>query len=424
MTTDVKEDVMGTEMRIGIAAGLVIVAATSVYFIYGSDRSDGDLLLTPETTAAKSSSDLKAPAKKSKATRTTSVAKRSATKPPSTSADKSVAAKSSRDLSVSRRTRNVGSPTSVRTTPNGGVNVAQANRADSVRPQTPPAANVARPAAITRTAPKRQSPLVLSSADASSSSKDFNATPVAPARMPAHRTTKPIDRSDSDSKADTRSAMVLKPSNESAAKPFDSTPTEIKSSNATKQEETRPLRVATRSTPPRTNSNANRRVARRTKPVVRTASIDDSSRPVAPQAETWPKRHTIESGDTLSDISMKYYGTSRMIEFIVDANPDMKGPRSLRIGRELVIPEPGTSRKSSVVRLASDRDRPTARRTKSPVVVAPARKYTVRKGDTFYSIARDLCGSSSRWKEVFNANKSIVSSPSKLKPGMVLTIPS
>ena len=43
---------MGTEMRIGIAAGLIIVAATSVYFIYGSDRSDGDLLLTPEKTAA------------------------------------------------------------------------------------------------------------------------------------------------------------------------------------------------------------------------------------------------------------------------------------------------------------------------------------------------------------------------------------
>ncbi len=420
---------MGTEMRIGIAAGLVIVAATSVYFIYGSDRSDGDLLLTPETTAARSSADLKAPAKTSKSASGTSVAKRPTTRKPATTGERTAAAKTGRDLTVTRRTRNVGSPTIVRKSTNGGGNVALANRGDSSRPQTPPAAGITRPDGKANIAQTRQSPLVLSSADASSVSSDVKA-PEYPARLPAQRTTKPIDRSDSVSKADSRSAMVLNPANESAAGSVESKSIEINTSDASAEKDKRELRVATRSTPPRTTADTNRRVAGRTQPVVRTAMTEDSSRLVAPQAEAWPKRHTIESGDTLSDISMKYYGTSRMIEFIVDANPDMKGPRSLRIGRELVIPEPGTSRKSSIVRLASDRDPPAARRTtnsrrtKSPVVVAPARKYTVRKGDTFYSIARDLCGSSSRWKEVFNANKSIVSNPSKLKPGMVLTIPS
>ena len=42
---------MATESRIGIAFGFVIVAIASVYFIYGSDRSDGDLLLTDEKVA-------------------------------------------------------------------------------------------------------------------------------------------------------------------------------------------------------------------------------------------------------------------------------------------------------------------------------------------------------------------------------------
>ncbi len=36
---------MGTETRIGIATGLVIVVVASVYFFYGSDRSGDDLLM-------------------------------------------------------------------------------------------------------------------------------------------------------------------------------------------------------------------------------------------------------------------------------------------------------------------------------------------------------------------------------------------
>lgn len=124
---------------------------------------------------------------------------------------------------------------------------------------------------------------------------------------------------------------------------------------------------------------------------------------------------------------MQYYGTSRRVDAILKANPEIKGPRSLRIGRQLVIPKLEDVESSSVVKLTSagdtSRSATVRRATASPVVVAPQRRYTVRKGDTFYSIARELFGSTSRWRELLEANKETVSSPSRLKPGMVLVVP-
>src|SRR5437667_3921574 len=49
------EDVMSTETRIGIVAGLLIVVIASVYFFYGSSHRDDDVLIaaTPKPAALK-----------------------------------------------------------------------------------------------------------------------------------------------------------------------------------------------------------------------------------------------------------------------------------------------------------------------------------------------------------------------------------
>ncbi len=49
--------------------------------------------------------------------------------------------------------------------------------------------------------------------------------------------------------------------------------------------------------------------------------------------------------------------------------------------------------------------------------------YTVQAGDTLSSISRKVYGSSSRWKEIFQANKDKLSSPESLKLGQTLRIP-
>jgi len=56
---------------------------------------------------------------------------------------------------------------------------------------------------------------------------------------------------------------------------------------------------------------------------------------------------------------------------------------------------------------------------------APAaiQSHTVVSGDTLSKIARKYYGSSGDWQKIAEANKAILPDPTKLKPGMVLTIP-
>jgi len=50
-------------------------------------------------------------------------------------------------------------------------------------------------------------------------------------------------------------------------------------------------------------------------------------------------------------------------------------------------------------------------------------EYTVKKGDTLQKIAKKFLGRSSRWPEIYKANKDIIKKPSKIYPGQVIIIP-
>lgn len=49
--------------------------------------------------------------------------------------------------------------------------------------------------------------------------------------------------------------------------------------------------------------------------------------------------------------------------------------------------------------------------------------HTVEKGDTLSAIAKKTLGSASRYPEIFEANKPMLSHPDKIYPGQVLRIP-
>lgn len=49
--------------------------------------------------------------------------------------------------------------------------------------------------------------------------------------------------------------------------------------------------------------------------------------------------------------------------------------------------------------------------------------YTVKKSDTLQKISKKFYGSYAKWPRIFNANKSTLSSPDVVAPGMVLKIP-
>jgi nucleoid-associated protein YgaU len=50
--------------------------------------------------------------------------------------------------------------------------------------------------------------------------------------------------------------------------------------------------------------------------------------------------------------------------------------------------------------------------------------HTVEKGDTLWAIAEKTLGDGSRYNEIFEANKPMLSDPDKIYPGQVLRIPS
>lgn len=51
------------------------------------------------------------------------------------------------------------------------------------------------------------------------------------------------------------------------------------------------------------------------------------------------------------------------------------------------------------------------------------RTYMVKSGDTLSAIAKQFYNDASQYMKIFEANKSILSSPDKIAPGQVLTIP-
>lgn len=60
---------------------------------------------------------------------------------------------------------------------------------------------------------------------------------------------------------------------------------------------------------------------------------------------------------------------------------------------------------------------------KSVTTAGINRTYTVKSGDTLSAIAKQFYNDASQYMKIFEANKSILSSPDKIAPGQVLTIP-
>lgn len=160
------------------------------------------------------------------------------------------------------------------------------------------------------------------------------------------------------------------------------------------------------------------------RPITNSPPAAASARP----APVWPQSHVIVSGETLSVISEKYYDTTQQVDRIMKANPSLN-PRRLKIGDVVTIPAPDAE-------LASDANvAKTHPAVKPQTPAAPlsadaaptpgaARTYTIRSGDTLYSIATKMLGDGKKWKQLFEKNRALLKNdPKRLKIGMVLTLP-
>jgi nucleoid-associated protein YgaU len=112
--------------------------------------------------------------------------------------------------------------------------------------------------------------------------------------------------------------------------------------------------------------------------------------------------YIVKSGDTLPSLAEMFYGDRDKSSDLYDVNRDVIGddPNVLRIGIELVIPEP------------------------LPRIGGIPQLYTVQPGDTLAGIAQMFYGDSSRWVEIYNKNIQIIGdNPNIIFVGVTLMIP-
>ena len=154
--------------------------------------------------------------------------------------------------------------------------------------------------------------------------------------------------------------------------------------------------------------------------------------PPAPQIPV--TRYDVKSGDTLYQISSKYYSDGKLWEKLRDYNKDKVGSSgTIHEGLTLLIPpkdvllgKPYTPPTS----IPSSNSSSTSKIDSKPSVSGAAggasgdyKDYTVKEGDTLVGIARKMLNSGKRYVEIIDANKGTLSDPEALTVGMKLRIP-
>jgi nucleoid-associated protein YgaU len=145
--------------------------------------------------------------------------------------------------------------------------------------------------------------------------------------------------------------------------------------------------------------------------------VEESAPAAKPLRETDPRprtvTHIVQKGDTLSEISQKYYGTSRRWRQIAKANAGID-PNRLQVGMELSIP---------AVKVVAVQPPLRALSAAADAASEAQRTYTVQKGDNLFRIAVKCYDDGTRWKDIQSANRQTVPDADSLRPGMVLVIP-
>jgi nucleoid-associated protein YgaU len=145
-----------------------------------------------------------------------------------------------------------------------------------------------------------------------------------------------------------------------------------------------------------------------------------------PKEEEKERTHVVKKNDSLAILAEQYYGSQRYTAFLAKANPQVD-PSRLKIGTKLRIPPlsatlAGTTKPAEP---GAKADQAKAAPSALPTATKPAESfYTVKAGDSFYSIARSIYGNGERWRELHQLNKDICPEPQGLRVGMKLRLAS
>jgi len=90
---------------------------------------------------------------------------------------------------------------------------------------------------------------------------------------------------------------------------------------------------------------------------------------------------------------------------------------------EVMIPAPGETQIEGARKVEEGKYVVQEEKNVESKVKVSAKEYTVKKGDTLASIAKEQLGKASRWQYLYEINKDRIKDPNKLKTGTKLVIP-
>ncbi|MDE6589330.1 MAG: LysM peptidoglycan-binding domain-containing protein [Oscillospiraceae bacterium] len=110
-------------------------------------------------------------------------------------------------------------------------------------------------------------------------------------------------------------------------------------------------------------------------------------------------------------IAAYYYGNSDVYKLIHERNKDaLKSADKIYAGQTIILPS------YTAVSEFIGSTAPTQ-------PDGEAGTYTVKSGDSLIKIAKAVYGAAAKWTVIYEANKGILKSPSRIYPGQVLVIP-
>lgn len=130
--------------------------------------------------------------------------------------------------------------------------------------------------------------------------------------------------------------------------------------------------------------------------------------------------YTVMAGDNLWKISAKFYGTGAFWNKIYEENAVViSSPDRIAVGQKIRIPLTGINRSAAD---SGNVGKPTAEGMNHEDN-SEKRIYRVVLGDSLWDISKKVYGSGWFWEKIYQANRNVISVPSRLYVGQELVIP-
>ena len=127
--------------------------------------------------------------------------------------------------------------------------------------------------------------------------------------------------------------------------------------------------------------------------------------------------HDVTPGESLRAICRRYYGKADLADPLARYN-GVSDPNVLSIGRQLRIPSAAVLLDPAARWTAKQEHTNAASSTNARSVT-----YTIKPGESLSEIALRLLNSATRWEQLYELNRDVLSDPDEIRAGTVITIP-